>query len=95
MPTLYTAIVGMRFYPGANRKVEALRPGEAVELRREPNNRHDPNAVAVHVRGHKVGHIPANEAAPVAAAFDAGFDVVAKVDGKPPYLRVEWVGELC
>lgn len=94
MPTIHTAIVGMRFYPGANRKVDALRPGEAVELRRERDNKHDSNAVAVHVREHKVGHIPASEVAPIATAFDAGFDVIAKIDGKPPYLLVEWSGML-
>ena len=91
---IHTAIVGMRFYPGAYRKVETLRPGEAVELRRERDNTHDPNAVAVHVREHKVGHIPASEVAPVAAAFDMGYDVTATVRGKPPYLRVEWGGAL-
>jgi hypothetical protein len=77
---IHTAIVGMRFYPGAYRKVETLRPGEAVELRRERDN--------------TVGHIPASEVAPVAAAFDMGYDVTATVRGKPPYLRVEWGGAL-
>lgn len=61
MPVIYTAIVGMRFYPGANRKVRALRADEPVELRRERDNRHDPNAAAIHVRDHKVGHIPASD----------------------------------
>jgi hypothetical protein len=93
MPVIHTAIVGMRFYPGAARKVDALRSGEAIELRRERNNKHDPNAVAVHVREHKVGHIPASEVVPVAAAFDAGYGVIARIDDKPPYLCVEWDDE--
>ncbi len=94
MPVIHTAAVGMRFYPGAWRRLESLRPGEAVELRRERDNRYDPSAVAVYVREHKVGHLPASEVAPVAAAFGAGYDVTATVDSRVPYLRVEWGGAL-
>lgn len=35
-----------------------------AELRPEPNNRHDPNAIAVLIQGHTVGYIPATETDP-------------------------------
>jgi SWI/SNF-related matrix-associated actin-dependent regulator of chromatin subfamily A3 len=36
-------------------------PGEEVELRREPTNRYDANAVQVlNIGGNQIGHIPRN-----------------------------------
>lgn len=43
--------------------VDLLRPGEQVELRREPKNPADPNAIAVHSAvGVQMGYIPAERA---------------------------------
>lgn len=41
-----------------------------AELRHEPSNPYDSNAVAVYIRGRKVGHVPAHAASEVAAALD-------------------------
>ena len=42
---------------------DKLKPGDEVHLLREPGNRHDPRAIAVHDRaGHPVGYLYAAEA---------------------------------
>jgi hypothetical protein len=48
-------------------------PGRPLELRRDPDNVHDPNAVAVHAAGgEQVGWVPRALAAELAAELDAG-----------------------
>ena len=65
----YHAEAWRRFFP---RKL----PAAGVELTdqalliREPNNRHDRNAVRVEVRGQHVGHLPAEDAARYRATLD-------------------------
>jgi hypothetical protein len=49
-------------------------PGRPLELRRDPGNPHDPNAIAVHPAGggEQVGWVPRERAAELAAELDAG-----------------------
>lgn len=64
---LSLAVVGVR-YPNAdksNRRFEIMicPPGEVVELRLEPKNEHDPNAVSVwSARGIQIGYLSAERA---------------------------------
>jgi hypothetical protein len=51
---------------------EAAEPGRPLELRRDPANAHDPNAIAVLAGGEQVGWVPRAVAEEVAAAIDAG-----------------------
>ena len=53
---------------------EDVRPGRALELRRDPGNEHDVNAIAVYPAGgaEQVGWVPRELAAEVAAELDAG-----------------------
>ena len=51
---------------------DAVAPGRALELRRDPANEHDPNAIAVHAGGSQVGWVPREVAAELAPALDAG-----------------------
>ncbi|WP_139199402.1 HIRAN domain-containing protein [Curtobacterium sp. MCBA15_013] len=44
--------------------------GQVYELVREPENKHDENAVAVYGRGRKIGHLSAAKAAALAADLD-------------------------
>ncbi|MBO3664788.1 HIRAN domain-containing protein [Microbacterium stercoris] len=57
--------------------------GEA-ELVREPDNDYDPNAVAVHVRGAKVGYYNKGMARGLAKALDAGELLVARIISEQP-----------
>lgn len=51
-----------------------VEPGRPLELRRDPGNPHDPNAIAVHAAGggDQVGWVPRDLAAELAADLDAG-----------------------
>lgn len=66
--------------------------GDALDLIREPDNPHDPRAIRVEWRGHKLGYVPRAQNRVVAAALDAGDRLSARVsslsDNKNPWQRV-------
>jgi hypothetical protein len=47
-------------------------PGNRLELRRDPDNEHDPNAIAVLAGDAQVGWVPRELAAELAPELDAG-----------------------
>jgi hypothetical protein len=51
-----------------------VEPGRPLELRRDPGNEHDPNAIAVHAPdgGQQLGWVPREIAAELAPELDAG-----------------------
>jgi hypothetical protein len=51
---------------------DAVAPGSPLELRRDPANEHDPNAIAVHAGGAQVGWVPRELAAEIAPELDEG-----------------------
>jgi hypothetical protein len=51
---------------------DAAGPGEPLALRRDPDNPHDANAIAVHAGGVQVGWVPRAIAEEIAPALDAG-----------------------
>ena len=51
---------------------DAAAPGRPLELRRDPANPHDPNAIAVHAGGVQVGWVPRAIAEALAPALHAG-----------------------
>jgi hypothetical protein len=53
---------------------EDVGPGKMLELRRQPGNEHDANAIAVHAGegGDQVGWVPRELAAELAPQLDAG-----------------------
>jgi hypothetical protein len=62
---------------GANHRAEALDaapagPGAALELRRDPGNEHDPNAIEVLAGGVVIGFVPRDLATALATELDAG-----------------------
>lgn len=69
-----------------------IRVGDALDLVREPDNRHDSRAIRVEWRGHKLGYVPRADNRAVAAAMDAGERLAARVsslsDNKNPWQRV-------
>ncbi|MEY2517163.1 MAG: hypothetical protein QOJ89_4521 [bacterium] len=61
-----------RHHPEALRS-DAVAPGRPLELRRDPGNEHDPNAIAVHAAcGEQVGWVPRALASELAPEIDAG-----------------------
>ena len=61
-----------RHHADAIASSDAVAPGSALELRRDPGNEHDPNAIAVHAGGEQVGWVPRELAAELAPRLDAG-----------------------
>ena len=51
---------------------DAVTPGSRLELRRHPENEHDPNAIAVLAGGAQVGWVPREVAAELAPELDGG-----------------------
>jgi hypothetical protein len=66
-----SGVAGTQYRPGALESA-ALAPGSALALRREPDNEHDANAIAVHAGGEHVGFVPRELAAELAGELDAG-----------------------
>ena len=52
--------------------LEQARLGESLTLRRDPDNPHDPNAIAVHCPAGQLGWVPREVAAELAPQLDAG-----------------------
>lgn len=101
MAEIQTVIVGTKFRgEKAIETIAQMRPGDAVRLQREPENKFDLNAVACHFLGRHLGYIPKQANPWIAAAIDAGVEVVCTVEQGPvvrgnrvdaePKLRVEW-----
>ncbi|EQL33211.1 hypothetical protein BDFG_04655 [Blastomyces dermatitidis ATCC 26199] len=64
--TLSSKVVGLRYYNGH------ATAGEYVAIKREPNNRYDPNAIRVdNVMGTQIGHLPRTIASKLAPYMDS------------------------
>ena len=71
-------LAGFRYGDGAAVWPQ-LSVGDALELARESDNPHDPNAVRVEWRGHKLGYVPRRENAALAWGMDRGTPLRARV----------------
>jgi hypothetical protein len=73
-------IVGMGFYEDPDQPV-SLRNGQAVGLKREPDNEYDPNAVAITMgrEARKIGYVNKQRARWIAALLDGGTPLRAVV----------------
>ena len=71
-----------------------IRPGDKLLLKREPENRHDANAIRVEWNGRQLGFVPRAENRALAAAMDRGEKVEARVARlkrhRNPWQRVEF-----
>lgn len=56
-----------------------LKPGDPLELVREADNPHDPNAVCVQWRGRKLGYVPRRQNAALAWGLDRGAPLRARI----------------
>lgn len=71
---------------------QRIRPGDRLQLVREPDNRHDANAIRVEWQGHMLGYVPRAENRALAAAMDRGEQLSGRVsaigDNENPWLRM-------
>ncbi|MGA8474050.1 MAG: helicase-related protein [Candidatus Cybelea sp.] len=77
-PRFHTKIAGVSF-EGRQDVIAGLRADAALELRREPNNPHDANAIAVHYGDLQLGFFNKRLAAHIAPLIDAGTRYRARV----------------
>jgi hypothetical protein len=71
-------LAGFRYHAAAEVWRE-LRVGERLELAREHDNPHDPNAVLVLWRGRVLGYVPRRENAALAWGLDRGTPLRARI----------------
>ncbi len=71
-------LAGFR-YGEASAVMPMLQLGDALELVREADNPHDPNAVRVEWRGRKLGYVPRRQNAALAWGLDRGTPIRARV----------------
>jgi hypothetical protein len=66
-------VAGAARHHDAALQSDNVAPGRALELRRDPANAHDANAIAVHAAGgEQIGWVPRELAAGIAPELDAG-----------------------
>lgn len=84
--TLLDFAIAGGHYHGLAATMSDLIAGDRLELRREADNPHDRNAIAVYRASVKLGYIPRAVNTPLAALMDAGrqirADVVGFIDGR-------------
>lgn len=71
-------LAGYRHY-GGHAVFRDMRPGDRLELVREPDNPYDANAVRVEWRGVMLGYVPRRDNAAVARQMDRGNALEARV----------------
>jgi hypothetical protein len=86
MPKRYS-IVGTQFTGVPENFMAARQPGEPVVLIREPDNQYDTRAVAVWIDGIRVGYIPKNQNAEIAAKIDRQTNQMA-LDQAPDFVAL-------
>ena len=86
-------LAGFRYGEGAG-LWPLLQQGDALDLVREADNPHDPNAVRVEWRGRKLGYVPRRENAAIAWGLERGSPLRARVsrlaEHPNPARRVEF-----
>jgi len=101
MNDLTTSIVGIDFpnedKSKSNRRMECVlcAPGDAVELRLEPTNPYDENAVAIfNERGVQLGYVSAERAQPIGKRMKEGeaIAVFQAMHGSEAYIRIRFGG---
>jgi hypothetical protein len=73
-------LAGFRHYEGGD-VWRDLKPGDRLELVREPDNPYDANAVRVERRGVRLGYVPRRDNAAVARQMDRGAALEARLAG--------------
>lgn len=63
-------IVATQYGDLTEAEVQAIQPGAALVLVREPDNKYDKNAVAIYLDGRRVGYVPKNQNGVLAQFID-------------------------
>lgn len=73
-------VAGFLYYDGPA-LLDTLQPGDALDLVAEPDNPHDPRAIRIEARGHRIGYVPRSENRPLVRLLEQGAELRARVAG--------------
>ena len=76
-------LAGFRYHAAAE-LWDQLRVGDVLELRREPGNPHDPQAIGVSWHGCKLGYVPRRDNGALAWGLDRGERLRARISRLEP-----------
>lgn len=100
LPQISLAVVGIDFPnkrgPSRRFAAELCRPGDPIELRPEPANKHDPRAIAAYAHGIQLGYLTAERCGRIGQIMGAGTEVEAifqRLDKTAAIIRVAFDGE--
>ena len=86
-------LAGFQYYEGKG-LWDMMHIGDTLQLVREPQNKHDANAVRVEWRGEMLGYVPRRENSDVARQMDHGAPVRARIvrlkEARNPWQRIEF-----
>jgi len=75
---LDSSVAGFRYYSGED-VWEQLAPGRTLDLKREPGNKFDYDAVEIYHEKEKLGYIPRSDSMIIAQLMDKGVDIKATI----------------
>ena len=75
-----SSVAGFRHYKGEE-IWKKLEPGRSLDLKREPGNQFDYDAVEIYHEKEKIGYIPRSDNMVIAQLMDKGVDVKARISG--------------
>ena len=86
-------LAGSQYYAVTESWAE-MKVGDVLTLTREPDNKHDRNAIRVEWKGRKLGYVPRAQNRAVALAMDDGERLIARIsrlsEDTNPWRRVEF-----
>lgn len=87
---IVSSVVGSTFYQGASNLLGRLRPGNPLNLQRQPQNKYDKNAIGVFFSSTQLGHLPRGLAAELAPLMDAGVPIKVCASAQAFVVQLEW-----
>jgi hypothetical protein len=75
-----SSVAGFRYYKGEE-IWKKLEPGRRLDLKREPGNQFDYDAVEIYHEKEKIGYIPRSDNMVIAQLMDKGVDIKARISG--------------
>lgn len=71
-------LAGFTYWDGAE-AFDKLKIGFRLRFEREPDNKYDPKAVAIHFEGYKLGYVPRADNSEIAKLCDQGYSHIFDV----------------
>jgi len=79
LEVLDTYVAGLQHYQSL-KIVHSMATGDLLELKREPDNQHDANAIAVYWQTKKIGYVPRVNNLALSRMMDKGQQIAAEIN---------------